>query len=114
MEALGLGEAIDRGASFRTIGTWQSASLVRLATTGQPEVTGRMGTMSNSDANRFWQNDSTYSGPALLGTANLARAKYQRPTNFIDADTIVIGTGIGGLTVASLLAQKEGEKVLLL
>lgn len=49
-------------------------------------------------------------------TAELpAKALYRRPTSLLDApDAIVIGSGIGGLGVASFLAQKRGLRVLVL
>ncbi|MBK7862402.1 MAG: NAD(P)/FAD-dependent oxidoreductase [Archangiaceae bacterium] len=43
-------------------------------------------------------------------TTNLRRP----PTNFIDPDAIIIGSGLGGLALASTLAQKRGLKVLVL
>lgn len=65
-------------------------------------------------SNLFFQPGSEYQGPPLLGARNLAKDKYRKPANYIDADTIVIGSGLGGLGVASLLAQQEGQKVLVL
>jgi len=54
-------------------------------------------------------------GPDYLGAGNLAADKYQRPKKIMkDPDAIVIGSGIGGLGIASLLAQKKGMRVLLL
>ena len=70
--------------------------------------------MSSKDTDLFFQAGESYEGPTPLGPANLAKQKYRKPTNFIDADTIIIGSGLGGLALASLLAQQEGEKVLVL
>jgi phytoene dehydrogenase-like protein len=44
-------------------------------------------------------------------TTNLVR---RPPSNFIDPDVIIIGSGLGGLALASTLAQKRGLKVLVL
>ena len=55
------------------------------------------------------------SAPPYLTEKSPAKSRYQRPSNFLDRpDAIVIGSGIGGMTVASMLAQKKGKKVLLL
>ncbi|GMV43114.1 MAG: hypothetical protein AMXMBFR64_48300 [Myxococcales bacterium] len=52
--------------------------------------------------------------PYLTATSQ-ARRKYKRPERLLDSpDAIVIGSGIGGLGIASLLAQRKGAKVLLL
>jgi len=51
----------------------------------------------------------------FLGPNNRALDKYQKPGDYLDdADAIVIGSGIGGLGVASLLAQLKGWKILVL
>lgn len=53
--------------------------------------------------------------PPYLGQDNLARDKYRRPERLLrDPDAIVIGSGIGGLGIASILAQKKDARVLLL
>jgi phytoene dehydrogenase-like protein len=54
-------------------------------------------------------------GPDYLGANNRASEKYAAPEKLLkDPDAIVIGSGIGGLGIASLLAQKKGMRVLLL
>jgi all-trans-retinol 13,14-reductase len=63
----------------------------------------------------FWQLGQSNAGPQFLGATNLAKNKYKRPTDLLmTPDAIVIGSGIGGLSIASLLAQKKGMRVLLL
>ena len=47
--------------------------------------------------------------------AHPASARYRPPSRLLDKpDTIIIGSGIGGLALASILAQKRGERVLVL
>ncbi|MBN2192985.1 MAG: NAD(P)/FAD-dependent oxidoreductase [Polyangiaceae bacterium] len=54
-------------------------------------------------------------GPPYLTEASPASARYQRPERLLaNPDAIVIGSGIGGMGIASILAQKKGWKVLLL
>lgn len=54
-------------------------------------------------------------GPRYVGADNLAKDYYSKPTRLMrDPDAIVIGSGIGGLSIASILAQKKGMKVLVL
>jgi len=53
--------------------------------------------------------------PAYLSETNKASDKYRRPSKLLEnPDAIVIGSGIGGMTVASMLARKRGYRVLLL
>ncbi len=53
--------------------------------------------------------------PPFLGEGNLAKDKYRRPDSIMtDPDAIVIGSGIGGMSIASILAQKKKWRVLLL
>lgn len=70
--------------------------------------------LSSRTSKSLFYSGEPYEGPRPLGIGHLAKEKYRRPTNFIDADTIVIGSGLGGLGIASLLAQREGHKVLIL
>lgn len=50
-----------------------------------------------------------------LSVENQARHKYKKPERYLqDPDAIVIGSGIGGLGISSILAQRKGAKVLLL
>ncbi|GMU61928.1 MAG: hypothetical protein AMXMBFR34_36910 [Myxococcaceae bacterium] len=71
--------------------------------------------LSSSTPSHFFQRGQGYSGPPLLTAQSPASKRYHKPTNYLDKpDAIVIGSGIGGLGVASLLAQKRGMKVLLL
>jgi phytoene dehydrogenase-like protein len=68
-----------------------------------------------TDAELFHQPGKPHRGPPLNTHASTAKSKYQKPTNYLDRpDAIVIGSGIGGLGMASILAQKRGMKVLLL
>ncbi len=68
-----------------------------------------------SDAELFYQTGQPYLGPAPLDAARPAKKRYQAPTRYLERpDAIVIGSGIGGLGVASLLAQRRGAKVLVL
>jgi len=63
----------------------------------------------------FFEPGQTYSGPPLLTADSPASRRYAKPTNYLDKpDAIVIGSGIGGLGIASLLAQKKGMRVLVL
>ena len=53
--------------------------------------------------------------PPYLSAKNSARDLYKRPEKLLeDPDVIVIGSGIGGLAISSLLAQRKGARVLLL
>jgi len=68
-----------------------------------------------TDAELFYQPGRIYAGPPLNTFESPSKRKYQKPSNYLDApDAIVIGSGIGGLGIASTLAQKRGMKVLLL
>jgi all-trans-retinol 13,14-reductase len=68
-----------------------------------------------TDAELFFQPGQQHLGPPLNTFESPAKSKYARPTNYLDSpDAIVIGSGIGGLGIASTLAQKRGLKVLLL
>ncbi|MCP4134307.1 MAG: NAD(P)/FAD-dependent oxidoreductase [bacterium] len=53
--------------------------------------------------------------PPYLGEKNLAGDKYKKPEKLLEnPDAIVIGSGIGGMGIASLLARRKKMKVLLL
>ena len=53
--------------------------------------------------------------PPYIGEGNLAIDKYDRPASLLDnPDAIVIGSGIGGLGIAALLARRKGYRVLVL
>ncbi len=68
-----------------------------------------------SDAQLFHTPGKTNRGPEYFTTQRPASQRYSRPRKLLEnPDAIVIGTGIGGLSVASNLAQKKGLKVLLL
>lgn len=68
-----------------------------------------------TDAELFYQPGRIHAGPPLNTFESPSKRKYQKPSNYLDApDAIVIGSGIGGLGIASTLAQKRGMKVLLL
>ena len=68
-----------------------------------------------SDKDLFHYPGKPNKGPAYLGDGNLAKDKYKRPDKLLEnPDAIVIGSGIGGLGIASILAQRKGWKVLLL
>ncbi|MBW2212003.1 MAG: NAD(P)/FAD-dependent oxidoreductase [Deltaproteobacteria bacterium] len=63
----------------------------------------------------FWEPNDKNPGPPYLGEKNLAKERYKRPDKLLaDPDMIVIGSGIGGLSIASILAQKKNARVLLL
>jgi len=54
-------------------------------------------------------------GPDYITSARPAKQRYTKPTKLLEhPDAIVIGTGIGGLSCASTLAQKRGMRVLML
>ena len=62
----------------------------------------------------FFDASRPYSGPPLLTAERPAKVKYRPPTELLEnPDAIVIGSGIGGLGIASILAQKRGARVLL-
>lgn len=66
-------------------------------------------------ASPFWSEDSVNPGPPFLSETNQAKDKYRKPTKLLqNPDAIVIGSGIGGLGIASILAQRKNAKVLLL
>jgi phytoene dehydrogenase-like protein len=68
-----------------------------------------------TDAELFYQPGRAHAGPPLNTFESPSKRKHQKPSNYLDApDAIVIGSGIGGLGIASTLAQKRGMKVLLL
>lgn len=51
----------------------------------------------------------------LLTATSQARHKYSKPAKYLESpDAIVIGSGIGGLGIASILAQRKNAKILLL
>jgi len=69
----------------------------------------------NKTSRFLFDPDKPNPGPRYLGADNLARDKYKRPEKLLkDPDAIVIGSGIGGLGIASILAQKRNAKVLVL
>jgi all-trans-retinol 13,14-reductase len=68
-----------------------------------------------TDADLFFTPGKKYDGPPLLTAKMPAKAKYKKPTKLLNKpDAIVIGSGIGGLGMASILAQKKHMRVLLL
>lgn len=68
-----------------------------------------------TDAELFYFPGKPNLGPAYITTKNPASKRYAKPAKLMDKpDAIVIGTGIGGLSIASTLAQKKGMKVLML
>lgn len=63
----------------------------------------------------FWSPGRPHLGPRFLGERNLSTKKYKKPHKLLqNPDAIVIGSGIGGLSIASILAQKKKMRVLLL
>ncbi len=63
----------------------------------------------------FYSPDRRVVGPPYLTAESPAKSRYQKPTKYLEnPDAIVIGSGIGGLSMASILAQKKGWKVLIL
>lgn len=68
-----------------------------------------------TDRELFYHPDEKYSGPAFLTAEAPAKKKYKTPSKLLqNPDAIVIGSGIGGLGIASILAQKKNMRVLLL
>ncbi len=69
----------------------------------------------NAETELFFDATRPYQGPPLLTAERPAKSKYRPPTALLkDPDAIVIGSGIGGLGMASILAQRRGYRVLLL
>lgn len=62
----------------------------------------------------FYEAGQPYVGPPLLTRDSPSSARWRPPTDLIDPDVVVIGSGVGGLSVASLLSQRRGLKVLVL
>lgn len=63
----------------------------------------------------FFAPERPRRGPPYLTAHSPAKSRYQRPAAYLqNPDAIVIGSGIGGLSMASILAQKKGWKVLVL
>lgn len=63
----------------------------------------------------FWQDGDKNPGPPFISAEHPASKRYTRPKKLLqNPDAIVIGSGIGGLAMASLLAQKKKMRVLLL
>ena len=63
----------------------------------------------------FWSDGRQHEGPPLLARDAQAKQRYRPPKSYLqNPDAIVIGSGIGGLSIASLLAQKRGMRVLVL
>ncbi len=68
-----------------------------------------------TDAPLFFDPTHSYQGPPLLTATSPAKSKYRPATSLLqNPDAIVIGSGIGGLGIASILAQKKNHRVLLL
>ncbi len=68
-----------------------------------------------TDAQLFFDSSRPYQGPQFLTAERPAKAKYFPPRSLLkDPDAIVIGSGIGGMGIASILAQRKGYRVLLL
>lgn len=63
----------------------------------------------------FYPHGRKWDGLPLLTSERPAKSRYKRPERYLSSpDAIVIGSGIGGLGLASLLAQRRGYKVLVL
>lgn len=63
----------------------------------------------------FYTPGAPHRGPPYLTAERPAKSRYRKPAQYLqNPDAIVIGSGIGGLTIASLLAQKDQQRVLLL
>lgn len=68
-----------------------------------------------TDAELFYTSGKPNPGPDYITTARPASQRYTKPNKLLEnPDAIVIGTGIGGLSLASTLAQKRGMRVLML
>lgn len=60
----------------------------------------------------FYPHGKKWEGLPLLTAEKPASSRYRRPSAYVsNPDAIVIGSGIGGLGLASLLAQRRGWKV---
>jgi phytoene dehydrogenase-like protein len=68
-----------------------------------------------SDTYPFFPKGRIWEGPPLLTEQRTAKSRYRPPSKLIDQpDAIIIGSGIGGLGLASMLAQRKGMRVLVL
>ena len=68
-----------------------------------------------TDAELFYTPGKPNRGPDYLTAKRPAKQRYKKPTKLLEhPDAIMIGTGIGGLSCASTLAQKKGMRVLML
>ena len=68
-----------------------------------------------TDAELFYVPGKPNPGPEYITSSRPATQRYKKPDKLLEnPDAIVIGTGIGGLSIASALAQKRGMKVLML
>lgn len=68
-----------------------------------------------TDDQLFYAPHTPRRGPAYLTAQRPARSRYRAPTSYLERpDAIVIGSGIGGLSIASFLAQRQQAKVLVL
>ena len=71
--------------------------------------------MKKTDAELFYTPGRPNPGPPYLTETRTAKSKYKKPAKLLEKpDAIVIGSGIGGLGIASILAQRRNYRVLLL
>lgn len=71
--------------------------------------------MKKTTADYIYSPDKPNPGIPYITEKNLAKDKYKTPEKILEnPDAIVIGSGIGGMGIASILAQKKKYKVLLL
>jgi len=68
-----------------------------------------------TDAELFYTPGKPNRGPEYITSEHPASERYSKPSKLLEnPDAIIIGTGIGALSLASTLAQKRGMKILLL
>ncbi len=66
-------------------------------------------------AQYFYTPGRPHRGPPYLTAERQAKSLYRKPDRYLEKpDAIVIGSGIGAMSVASMFAQKKGWRILML